>query len=131
MNPPDPQAAELVETTTGGQLELFRGVIERFQAEGYVGRGRPLTFPEFSQIRSLEELVIIDCQETSPDLGVYVASSGERTDLIPVVVEGQLDLRETTMLLEEGRWKVSDVQAATDVQCRTPPTPTTLRIAGG
>lgn len=130
LNPPDPESPALLDTTTGDQLDLFIGVLEMFIEEGYVGRGRPTTSPEFWSFSSASELVIVDCQIPSPELGVYDAETGERTDVIEEVQDGQFDLRQTTMLLEGDLWKAADISAVTDVDCASA-SQQRVRVAGG
>lgn len=130
-DPPDPDSPLIEETTSGLYRDFVLDLIADLSSEGQVLRGRPMTVPEFSSFRSLSEVVIIDCQEVDPQYGVYDGATGERTDRIAPIGPGELDLRETTMQLEGGTWKVVDRQGQADVQCRTPPTPPTLRIAGG
>jgi hypothetical protein len=38
------------------------------------------------------------------------------------VGEGEVDLREFTMVLEDGRWKVTDRQGSSDTDCSFAPT---------
>ncbi len=54
--------------------------------------------------------------------------TGERLDDIPAVRDGQLDLTSAVMVLEDGAWKVSDVQGQADVSCDTAPTPQGLPV---
>ena len=130
-DPPDPENPLVEETTTGSHQLFVLDLIDDLASNGQVLRGRAATVPEFSAIDSLEEVVIIDCQEVDLDFGVYVEATGERTDRITAIDDGELDLVEATMQLEGGTWKVSDYTVEGDVACRTPPTPETLRIAGG
>ncbi|MGI9596799.1 MAG: hypothetical protein ACR2QK_11600 [Acidimicrobiales bacterium] len=130
-NPPDADAPELRMTATGGYLDFVLGLIEEMQANGHYIRGRPSTGPEFFELSSASEVTIIDCQETNPAFGVYLQSSDERTDLIPPIKDGELELVQAKMILEDGLWKVQDLQGRSDVECRTPPLPETIPQTGG
>lgn len=121
----------LAETTTGGYRSFATGLIDDFRRDGQILRGQPTTAPEFFEIASVTELVIVDCQDVNPELGVYVAATGERTDIVPPIEEGELDLQQATMVVEGGIWKIEDLQGAGDVECRTTNRPQTLTIAGG
>ncbi len=120
--PADPDHPLVEETLTGPQLEVIRDLLIDHQQRGLVLRGRAETHPEVVQITSATELTILDCMIQDPDRGVFDAATGERTDDIAPVAEGQRDLRSTVMVLEDGRWKVSDVQGQANVRCDTAPT---------
>jgi hypothetical protein len=132
FNPPNSDEPQLRGTTTGPALDRFLEIIDQFEREGLVSRGnRHSTNPEFSEFNAADEVVLVDCQDANPEYGIYDVETGERTALIEAVVDGQLNLARTTMTFEDGVWKVSGVNAQNNVQCRTPPTPPTLRISGG
>jgi len=121
-DPADPQHPLVEETTTGTQLELIRGLLVDHQERGLILRGRAETHPEVVQIASATELTILDCMAQDPDRGVYDAATGERTEDIAPIGDGQRDLRSTVMVLEHGAWKVSDIQGQANVTCDTAPT---------
>ena len=121
-DPADPDHPLVTGTLTGPQLDVIRNLLIDHQQRGLVLRGRPETNPEVVQIASPTELTILDCMIQDPDRGVYVAETGERTDDIAPVVDGQRDLRSTVMVLEDGVWKVSDIQGQANVRCDTAPT---------
>lgn len=131
LNPPDRTSPLIEDTATGGYREFILGLIDDLSSNGQVLYGRPSPDPKFSAVTSLTEVIIIDCQDVNPEYGVYDAASGQRTNRIAPIVEGELDLRQTTMQLEGGSWKASDVRGEGDVQCRTPPLPQTIQVAGG
>lgn len=132
FDPAASDGADLLEATTTDPYQEFAvGLVEDLAADGQVIRGRPQTAPEFFEITSTADLVIIDCQEPHPDLGVYFESTGARTDLIPPISDGQTDVSEATMKLEGGQWKVSDLQAVIDVDCRVSRQLPTLQVSGG
>lgn len=131
FDPPDPEAAALFETATGQHLTFFQDLASDLRAAGQVVRGRATTFPEFFEVTSPTAVTIIDCQEIPTDYGVYDEATGERTDVIPPIVEDQLNLQEADMALDDGVWKVSEFRGATNSQCRTPPLYETVQIAGG
>ena len=120
--PADPDHPLVEETLTGPQLEVIRDLLIDHEQRGLVLRGRAETHPEVVQITSATELTILDCMIQDPDRGVFDAATGERTDDIAPVAEGQRDLRSTVMVLEDGRWKVSECQGQANVRCDTVPT---------
>ena len=131
LDPPDAAAAELAATATGDFLALNQDLATRLAGDGQVLRGRATTHPEFFRINSPTEVVVLDCTETDPERGVYDADTGERTDVIAPIADGQRDLLETTMILEDDTWKVADVQANRNTTCETAPTVQGLPVAGG
>jgi len=131
FDPSQSDSGLLGETTTNPYREFAAGLVEQFERDGQVLRGRPETAPEFFEISSVSDLVIIDCQRTNPGLGVYVEATGERTDLVPPISDGQTDVSEATMKLEGGTWKVADLQAVVDTACGGSASYSTLQIAGG
>ncbi|MGH1494200.1 MAG: hypothetical protein ACRBK7_33220 [Acidimicrobiales bacterium] len=131
LDPPDLDSPELRETTTGVQLELLAGLVDRFTQDGQRLAGRPTTSPEFWEVNSNTEVVIYDCQEADPLRGVYDIATGDRTDLIPPITPGQFDAIQATLLFEEGRWKISDIQAQRDNDCQGGEPPKTIQPAGG
>ncbi len=121
-DPADPSHPLVEETLTGAQLEVIRNLLANHEQQGLVLRGRAETHPEVVQITSATELTILDCMIQDRERGVFDASTGERTDDIAPVAEGQRDLRSTVMVMEGDRWKVSDVQGQANVRCDTAPT---------
>jgi hypothetical protein len=121
-DPADPDHRLVGQTMTGDQLEVIRGLLVDHQDRGLVLRGRAETHPEVVQIASASELTILDCMAQDPERGVFDAATGERTDDIAPVAEDQRDLRSTVMVLEDGFWKVSDIQGQANVICDTAPT---------
>ncbi|MEZ5230269.1 MAG: hypothetical protein R2710_27475 [Acidimicrobiales bacterium] len=91
-------------------------------------RGRPTTHPEIIEVRSATEIAILDCSEQDTGRGLFVVETGERLDDIPTVRDGQRDLTSAVMVLEDGAWKVSDVQGQADVSCDSAPTPQGLPV---
>ena len=121
-DPADPDHPLVEETLTGAQLDVVRNLLVNHEQQGLVLRGRAETHPEVVQITSATELTILDCMIQDPERGVFDATTGERTDDIAPVAEGQRDLRSTVMVMEGDRWKVSDVQGQANVRCDTAPT---------
>lgn len=113
----------LTDTTTEPQLQHFRALLERGEAEGFVVRGRPETHPEVIEFIGFGRVVVLDCQGADPTHGAYDRATGERRiDLIPLAREGQTDLRSTVLTFVDGRWKVADVQGQIDFECVFAPT---------
>jgi len=121
-DPADPQSPLVAETTTGDQRALIRGLLEDHQARRLVLRGRPETHPEIIEVRSPTELVILDCQLQDPERGLFVAATGERLPNIAPIREDQRDIVSAVMQLEDGRWRVADVQGQVDAACEYAPT---------
>ena len=63
------------------------------------------------------EVIVGDCQLIGPEYGVYEIATGERTDDEPPVTPGRRDAASSTMLLEDGRWKIEDTQIESDFAC--------------
>ncbi len=120
--PADPDHPLVDETLTDPQLEVIRDLLIDHEQRGLVLRGRAETHPEVVQITSSTELTILDCMIQDPERGVFELATGNRTDDIAPVAEGQRDLRSTVMVMEDGSWKVSDVQGQANVRCDTAPT---------
>jgi len=131
FDPSQSDTGLLDETTTNPYRDFAAGLVDQFDQDGQVLRGRPETAPEFFEISSTGDLVIIDCQRTNPDLGVYDEATGERTNLVPPISDGQTDVREATMKLEGGTWKVADLQGVIDVECGVPEPLPMLQVSGG
>jgi len=129
-NPPDPDHPLIAETTTGAYRELMEDLARRFQADGQVLKGRAETNPEVWQYGPTDFVVLIDCFPTNPELGVYDAGTGERTDLIPPIAPGQIDLLQSTLLFEDGVWRVSDVQENRGTTCEPAPSSKGLPVVG-
>jgi hypothetical protein len=104
------------------QLSFIVGLLEDHAARGVALRGQPTTHPEVIEVRGPEELVILSCSEPHPDYGVYDVDTGERLPDEPPVRQGQRDLQSAVMVLDEGIWKVSDLQGQVDFACEFAPT---------
>ncbi|MCP3858925.1 MAG: hypothetical protein GY704_04675, partial [Phycisphaeraceae bacterium] len=110
------------------QLELINGLLTDHADRGLALRGRATTHPEIIEVRSATEVAILDCSDQDPGRGLFVVETGERLSDIPAVRDGQRDLTSAVMLLENGVWKVSDVQGQADVSCDMAPTPQGLPV---
>jgi hypothetical protein len=66
--------------------------------------------------------VILSCLEPDPDYGLYDLDTGERLPDEQPVREGQRDLESAVIVLEDGKWKVSDLQGQVDFACEFAPT---------
>lgn len=119
--PADPSNPLVEQTMTGIHLDLISGLLVDHEANGLELRGRAETRPEIVEVRSATEVAILDCAIQDPDRGLYDAT-GERLADIPPVRDGQTDLTSAVMILEDGAWKVSDVQGQADVSCDAAPT---------
>lgn len=127
-DPADPSSPLVDETMAGAHLELIEGLLVDHADRGLALRGRPTTHPEIIEVRSATEVAILDCSEQDTGRGLFVVETGERLDDIPAVSDGQRDLTSAVMVLEDGAWKVSDVQGQADVSCDSAPTPQGLPV---
>jgi hypothetical protein len=109
------------ELTTGQHRENVLAAARRFSESGDELRDDPTLHPEVLEWRNPTTVVILDCQQADPEFGLY-ADGGRRLPDLPAPVPGQLDLREVTMVLEDGRWKVSDRQGSANTSCEFAPT---------
>lgn len=130
LDPPDPVSPLIAETTSGVYRDLMVSLAERFANDGQFLRDRPPTNPEVWRVDGVNQVILIDCHRTNPERGVYDATTGERTDLIPSIVDEQMDLLEATMVLEDGLWKVDDLQANEDTTCEPAPSSKGLPVVG-
>lgn len=121
-DPADPEHPSLNDVLVDPQLTFIVDVLGVHAAEGWALRGRPSTRPEVIEVRSVAELVVLSCNEPVADYGVYDATTGERLDVEPRVRAGQRDLQSAVMVLDEGQWKVSDLQGQVDFACDFAPT---------
>ena len=122
-DPPNADAPELRATTTGPQLELYLRLLPDLAQDGMRLVDDPAVMhPEIINVLDSDRVVIGDCQIANQDRGVYDVDTGERTDLIPPIAEGQLDAIETTMVLEDGVWKVDTVAGSRGLACDFAPT---------
>lgn len=127
-DPADPTHPLVRQTLTGAQLGLVETLLADHAGRGLALRGRAEDHPEVIEVRSPTEIAILDCMTQDPARGLYVVETGERLGDIPPIAEGQLDLTSAVMILEDGAWKVSDVQGQADVSCDMAPTPQGLPV---
>ncbi len=127
-DPADPANPLVQQTMAGAYLELIEGLLIDHATRGLALRGRPITHPELIEVRSATEVAILDCRNQDTGRGLFDIESGERLGDIPVVREGQRDLGSAVMVLDNGVWKVSDLQGQADVSCDTAPTPQGLPV---
>lgn len=121
-DPPDPGSPLLDQVLTEPQLSFITGLLDEHAARGAALRGQPITHPEVIEVRSATEVVILSCLQPDPDYGLYDLATGERLDDVPPVREDQTNLESAVMVLEDGLWKVSDLQGQVDFACEFAPT---------
>ena len=121
-DPPDPTHPMLNEVLADPQRSFIVALLEEHAEQGVALRGQPTTHPEVIEVRSPTELVILSCSEPDPDYGLYDVASGERLPDEAPVRDGQRDLQSAVMVLEDGTWKVSDLQGQVDFACEFAPT---------
>ena len=119
FDPPNPESAALNRFLANPQLDFTRRQLEENQARGAALRGTPQTLPGITGFLNLNRLVIVDCQTPNPDFGLYDLDTGQRLDNIAPTRSGQRDLRETVMVFEGNRWKISEIRGDTDSNCGT------------
>lgn len=122
LRDPDPGSPRLSGTTTGRQFDLYVELTADWANEGLSYRDSPEMHPEIVQVVSMTHLVILDCQLADPDAGIYVVSTGERTDLIRPIADGERDALQTDMVLVDEVWKVENVGAERNIPCEIAPT---------
>ena len=120
-NPPDPTSERLTDVATGDQLALLTTSLTDFAARDLVFVDDPVLHPEIIEWRNATTVVVLDCQEADPNYGLFDAE-GNRQSETPAVSEGEVDLREFTMVLEDDRWKVTDRQGSSNTDCSFAPT---------
>jgi len=121
-DPANPESPIIDQVLAEPQLGLVVDLLSDHEARGAALRGQPSLHPEVIELRSPTELVILSCLEPSPDYGLYDIDTGERLDDVPAVRDGQRNLESAVMILEDGRWKVSDLQGQVDFACEFAPT---------
>ena len=121
-DPPDPVNPLIDGVLADPQKEFLVGLLGEHRARGVALRGQPTTHPEVIEVRSPTEVVVLSCSEPDPDYGLYDMETGERLPDEPSVREGQRDLQSAVMVLEDGLWKVSDLQGQVDFACEFAPT---------
>ena len=121
-DPANPDSPQIGEVLTEPQKTLIIDLLTDHQARNVALRGRPILHPEVIEVRSPTELVILSCLEPDSDYGLYDVNSGERLDDVPAVQAGQRNLESAVMVLEDGLWKVSDLQGQVDFACEFAPT---------
>jgi len=121
-DPADPDSPLLDDLLAEPQLSVIVDLLTEHQERGAALRGQPTLHPEIVEVRSPTEFVIRNCLEPDPEYGLYDSESGERLDDVPPVRSGQTNLESAVMVLEGGRWKVSDLQGQVDFACEFAPT---------
>lgn len=121
-DPADPESPLIDEVLVDPQRSLIIDLLVEHQGRDAALRGVPKTYPEVIEVRSPTEVVILSCLEPSPDYGLYQFETGERFDDVPPVADGQRNLESAVMVLEDGFWKVSDLQGQVDFSCEFAPT---------
>lgn len=121
-NPPDPDHPILGKVLAEPRLSGMRELLAEHAERGVTYRSDPTNHPEVVEVRSLTELVILDCYEPGADDGLYEIASGERLPDEPGVESGQRNLRSAVMVFEDGVWKASDFQGQVNFECVFAPT---------
>ena len=121
-NPADPDAAGVRATMTGDELERMLGLLTSDRDNGwYVVMGDEVRHPEISRYVSPTSVMIVDCQLADPATGVFDAD-GRRQPGINEPVPDQRDISESTLVLEDGQWKVTSIAVLANVDCDFGPT---------
>ncbi len=120
-DPPDPDSPLLSEVAIGDQLDLLVRNLTDFESRGLRFVDDPVLHPEIIEWRNAKTVVVLDCQEADPDYGLF-DGDGNRQPETPPVADDEVDLREFTMVLDAGKWKVADRQGSSDTDCDFAPT---------
>ena len=110
------------EIATGEHLSASVALLQQLEQQGHYLREEPTIHPEVIEWRSRETIVVLDCQELDPESGIFDQATDERTADSFRVSPGDLGLREVTLQLENGQWKVADRQGNAGVDCDFAPT---------
>ncbi len=121
-DPANPDSLLIGKVLAEPQRSLVVDLVADHQTRGAALRGQPTTHPEVIEVRSPDELVILSCLEPAAEYGLYDIDSGERLDDVPAVQDGQRNLESAVMVLENGLWKISDLQGQVDFACEFAPT---------
>jgi hypothetical protein len=121
-DPADPNNPILDVVLAEPQKSFIVALLEKHAAQGIALRGQPTIYPEVIEVRSPTELVILSCLEPDPHYGLYDLATGDRFPDEQPPKEGQRDLESAAMVLEDGKWKVSDLQGQVDYACEFAPT---------
>ena len=121
-DPADPTSPRIDDVLAEPQLSIIVDLLVDHQSRSVALRGAPTTHPEVIEVRSPTEVVILSCLEPSPEYGLYDIETGDRLDDVPPVADGQRNLESAVMVLENGFWKVSDLQGQVDFSCEFAPT---------
>lgn len=121
-DPPDPDHPLISEVLVEPRLGNVMALVESHRSQGVAFRTGPATHPEVIEIRSLTELVILDCYMPGPEDGLYDLQTGDRLPDPPPPADGQRNLRSAVMVFEDGKWKASDFQGQVDFACEFAPT---------
>jgi len=121
-DPANPESPLIGQVLAEPQRTLIVDLLADHQIRGAALRGQPTTHPEVIEVRSPTELVILSCLEPAADYGLYDIDTGERLSDVPAVRDGKRNLESAVMILEDGFWKVSDLQGQVDFACEFAPT---------
>lgn len=121
-DPADPNSPILDAVLVEPQKSFIVALLEQHAAQGIALRGQPTVHPEVIEVRNPTELVILSCLEPDPAYGLYDLDTGERLSDEPLTKEGQRDLESAVIVLEDGKWKVSDLQGQVNFACEFAPT---------
>jgi len=126
-DPANPDSVLIEQVLADPQLSIIVELLGDHETRGAALRGQPTLHPEVIEVRSPTEIVILNCLEPAVDYGLYDIDTGERLDDVPAVRDGQRNLESAVMTLEDGLWKVSDLQGQVDFACEFAPTNRGLR----
>ena len=121
-DPAHPESALIDQVLADPQRTVIVDLLLDHESRRAALRGEPTTFPEVIEVRSSTQVVILSCLEPSADYGLYDIDTGERLDDVPLVRDGQRNLESAVMVLEDGLWKISDLQGQVDFACEFAPT---------
>lgn len=121
-DPPDPDSPLLATVLAEPQKSFIVGLLVEHRIRGVALRGQPTLHPEVNHVFGPTKVGIISCNPMGPDSGVFDIATGERQPDEPLRREGQRRVDVVDMVLEDGVWKISDLQGQADSACKLAPT---------
>lgn len=121
-DPANPESPVIEQVLAEPQRTLIVNLLADHRSRRAALRGQPALHPEVIEVRSPVEVVILSCLEPAPGYGLYDIDTGERLEDVPVARDGQRNLESAVIVLEDGKWKVSDLQGQVDFPCEFAPT---------
>jgi outer membrane murein-binding lipoprotein Lpp len=120
-NPAQPDHPDVARTMTGDHYDLIHELLVEDAARGWYLIDTEQSHPEIFTLVKPTMVRISDCQSFEPGRGLFDADGNQQPG-VAEYYDGMRMINEVTMLLEEGQWKVWDIQAAILDTCEFAPT---------